>query len=178
MNKLFFVFDVESIGLHGEGFAVGGGLYQSNSAALWEFRFACDPNECIGNEFDRDWVRRNVPILEVTHRGPIALRTAFWAEWMKARRDLAVMVADCGWPVESRFLEWCISDNVEKRKGNGPYPFHELASYLSAAGFDPLAKYDRHPSELPVHDPLADARQSARLLSMAIFKLTERKANP
>jgi hypothetical protein len=36
----FFVFDVESVGLHGEAFAVAGGIY-INAAAQSEFRFCC-----------------------------------------------------------------------------------------------------------------------------------------
>jgi hypothetical protein len=31
------------------------------------------------------------------------------------------------------------------------------------SGRDPLATYERLPNELPAHDPMADARQSARL---------------
>ncbi len=37
-----FIFDVESVGLHGEGFAVAGGVYRAeNAAAQSEFRFCC-----------------------------------------------------------------------------------------------------------------------------------------
>jgi hypothetical protein len=42
---------------------------------------------------------------------------------------------------------------------------------MLSAGMNPLATYDRTPSELPRHNPLADARQSARLLSEALARM-------
>jgi hypothetical protein len=52
--------------------------------------------------------------------------------------------------------------------GDGPYPLVDVASVRLAAGLDPLGAYDRTAGELPVHNPLADARQSARLLLEAL----------
>ncbi len=60
----FFVFDVESIGLHGEGFAVAGGVYSKDGATQWEFSFSCPQEECEGDADDRQWVKENVPVLE------------------------------------------------------------------------------------------------------------------
>ena len=40
-----FIFDVESIGLHGEAFAVAGGIYTENGNCLREFAFHCDPKQ-------------------------------------------------------------------------------------------------------------------------------------
>lgn len=171
--RSFFVFDVESVGLHGEGFAVAGGVYLENGAVQWEFSFACDPEHAIsdGKESER-WVRSNVPLLELTHRLPHAIRSAFWAQWVRAKNDGVVMVVDCGWPVEARFLLSCIADDFHQRKNDGPYPMLDLSSLLFAAGKDPLATLSRLPSEEPRHNPLADARQSARILSetLAILK--------
>lgn len=173
MSKSFFVFDVESVGLHGEGFAVAGGVYLDNGAGQWEFRFACPIDEAEGDHEGRAWVKTNVPTLEVTHRVPVGIRDAFWAEWKKAKAQYPdiVMAAECGWPVEARFLCACIDDMPEERRWEGPYPLHEIASYMAAAGMDPMAKYERTPSETPAHDPLTDARLSARLLSEAIGKI-------
>lgn len=165
-NAPFFVFDVESIGLHGEGFAVGGGAYV-NGVAQWEFRLSCPTDECAGSGEDLQWVKDNIPAIEETHRSSRVMRDEFWKHWMVAFGSGAKMAVECGWPVEANFLRACIADDPT-RKWNGPYPLHEIASYLSAAGMDPMAKYDRTPMELPVHDPLADARQSARLLSEAL----------
>lgn len=165
--KSFFVFDVESIGLHGEGFAVGGGVYLENGAAQWEFRFSCPLNECAGDEDDLNWVKENCPLLEVTHRCPKTLRNSFWAEWKRAKAFGATMAADCNWPVESRFLAQCVEDD-KSRKWEGPYPFIDIGSVLLTKGKDPLGVFSREPSELPKHCPLADARQSARILTTVL----------
>lgn len=174
--KSFFVFDVESLGLHGEGFAVGGGLYLANGAAQWEFRYACPVEECSGKAVgveDRTWVKENIPVLEITHRSLVAMRSEFWAQWVKARQANvnAEMAVDCGWPVEHNFLRACVHDSFLDRKVWGPYPLHEISSYLAAAGCDPVGTYEREPSEMPIHDPLADARQSARLFADALQRL-------
>lgn len=171
--KSYFVFDVESVGLHGEGFAVAGGVYLENGTAQWEFKYACSIDECTGSDEDRAWVKENVPALQECYDGPRQLRDAFWAMWMKAKSEGATMAADCLWPVEGGFVAACIKDDIDARKWEGPYPFAEISSFLAAAGMDPLGKYDRTPSELPIHDPLADARQSARMLSIAIGKLNK-----
>lgn len=168
---LFFIIDVESIGLHGEAFAVAGGVYQPNGAALYEFSFACPSSGCDGTAEDRRWVNENVPILEETHRSQRPMRDAFWAEWMKAKAGGAVMAAECLWPVEASFVAKCIADDPEARKWEGPYPFYEISTFMAAAEMDPMATYDRTPSEMPKHNPLADVRQSARLLAMALDRL-------
>lgn len=168
--KTFFVFDVESIGLHGEGFAVAGGVYLANGAAQWEFCFCCPPDKAEGLQSDRDWVNRNVPVMDITHRDTYGLRMAFWEAWEKAKAGGAEMAAECLWPVEARFLRDCITDDAQ-RLPSAPYPCHEIASVMLASGMDPMATYDRTPSELPRHNPLADARQSARLLSEALARI-------
>lgn len=167
--KSFFVFDVESIGLHGEGFAVAGGVY-IDGAAQWEFCFCCPTDRAQGFSGDRDWVSKNIPVMEITHRDVFGLRMAFWDAWEKARAGGSQMAAECMWPVEARFLEDCVTDDAQ-RLPTAPYPCHEIASIMLSAGMDPMATYDRTPSELPKHNPLADARQSARLLAMAMEKL-------
>lgn len=170
--KSFFVFDVESIGLHGEGFAVAGGVYLENGAAQWEFCMSCPPEQAQGFETDREWVRKNVPALECTHRDPFTMRAEFWKKWIKARAEhQAEMAAECLWPVEARFVRDCVYDLGEEGIFTGPYPFHEIASFMAAAGMDQMASYPRTPSEMPAHNPLADARQSSRLLSEALEKL-------
>lgn len=165
----FFVFDVESVGLHGEGFAVAGGVYLMG-AAQWEFCYSCPQEECEGSDDDRQWIKENVPVLEVTHRTPKAMRDAFWEMWLKAKGQGAVMAAECAWPVEAGFLSRAVSQTnpATSRKFDGPYPLHEIASFMRAAGMDPMVSYPRLESETPRHNPLADARQSARLLAQAI----------
>lgn len=170
--RTFFVFDVESVGLHGEGFAVGGGVFLENGAIQYGFTFACDPREAKGEDSDREWVNENIPLIDPTHRSPKQVRKAFWNEWVKAkaRNPEITMAAECGWPVEANFLHACIADDPEDRKWKGPYPLHDIASFMQAAGMDPMKTYERTASELPAHHPYADAVLSARLLSEAIRK--------
>ena len=167
----YFVFDVESIGLHGEAFAVAGGVY-INGAAQSEFRFCCPLEEAAGDDSDREWVKANVPVMEITHRSNPALREAFWQVWedAKARYPGIAMAGECIWPVEASFVAACVKQDIAARKWKGPYPFHDISSIMFAAGMDPMATYERQASEKPAHEPLADARQSARLLATALNK--------
>jgi len=168
----FFIFDVESIGLHGEGFAVAGGVYIAG-AAQYEFRFCCPTEEAAGSDDDRAWVKANIPAMEITHRSPASVRDAFWAEWLEAKKQYPKisMAGECLWPVEAGFVARCISQDKETRNWEGPYPFHEIASIMLSAGMDPMITYERQPSELPTHEPLADTRLSARLLATALRHL-------
>lgn len=168
--RRFFVFDVESIGLYGEGFAVAGGVYLENGAAQSEFQFCCPAEMAQGFQMDRQWVRKNVPVMDITHRDPLGVRFDFWSEWERGKRFGAQMAAECLWPVEARFLTDCIRDDAQ-RLDSAPYPVHDISSIMLSAGMDPLATYERLPSELPAHNPLADARQSARLLSLALERI-------
>ena len=168
------VFDVESIGLHGEGYAVGWVVIDESGRELEARREACPTSEARGYDTGRSWVRDNCPPLPATRSTPQDVRAEFWAAWTRWKARGAVLVADCGWPVEARFLITCVEDARPAVRGRsmasggrdfgGPYPLHDLASMLLVAGIDPLTKRDRLPGELPEHDPLADARQSARLL--------------
>jgi len=79
------------------------------------------------------------------------------------------MWADCSWPVEARFLARCVENDFDKREWEGPYPLHEIATVLLLAGKNPSEKFPRQENELPEHNPLNDARQSARLLLQSIY---------
>lgn len=169
----FFIFDVESIGLHGEGYAVAGGIWDEHGVNYAEFFFACPPESAEGLQADRDWVAANIPPLESQFNTPIDMRLAFWNQWTAGKLlypDL-VMAGECLWPVEARFLIDCVRDDAQ-RTWEGPYPFHEIASVMLSAGMDPMATYDRLPDEEPKHHPLGDARQSSRLLREALKRLS------
>lgn len=171
LDRLFMVFDVESIGLHGEGFAVGYVVVNDKGERLEEAMFACDPGGCMGSDDGHAWVIANVPPLDVRNAGPRQVRDAFWDRWMLWKAKGATLVADCAWPVEARFLASAVRDDLDSREWQGPYPLHDLASVLLALGRDPLATNERLPDELPAHHPLHDARQSARLLVEALGSL-------
>lgn len=156
-----FVFDVESIGLHGEAFAVAGGVFGPDGAeAGSEFCFAIPRESARGREDDRAWVNEHVPEIPVTHPDACALRSAFWKEWLKARERKLSMLAWCHWPVETNFLSACVADDPETRRWQGPFPFHDLATLLLLRGRDSTDQPGL-PDEIR-HDPSADARKAAR----------------
>ena len=165
-----FVFDVESRGLYGEGFAVGCGVYIGGEAQ-YEFRYLCPVYTAVGgDEEDLKWVETNTPFFHSSYRSPQALRKDFWNVWehIKARFSDIKVFGDCIFPVETSFFAQCVKDDESNRKFKAPYPLYDIAAILLCAGMDPLKTYDRLPSELPKHDPLADARQSVRLLMSAV----------
>lgn len=175
MNR-YMVFDVESIGLHGEAFAVGWFVIDDTGAELSCGAHACDPDEAAGSITDRAWVKANCPSLAVTGNSPFSVRQAFWNAWEEERAKGAELVADCAWPVEARFLAACVDDFPESRRWLGPYPLHDVASVRLAAGLDPRDTTPRLPGEGPMHNPLADARQSARLFIEALNEVRRSRA--
>lgn len=162
------VFDVESIGLHGEGFAVGYIVVNRAGETLDHGLIACDPLRAQGEPKNLAWVLENVPAMHYGCFSPFGVREEFWNAWMHWKAQGAVLVADCAWPVEARFLAACVDDSKLSREWEGPYPLHDLASVLLALGKDPLATNERLPNELPAHHPAKDAQQSARLLLSAL----------
>lgn len=171
-QQTIFSFDVESIGLHGEGYAAGYVVLNEDGDEIEARRYACDPAVAIGTDTcdaDRAWVSANCPSIEATHDLPDDVRDAFWSALQHWMAKGAIVVADCAWPVEARFLARAA---LEHPGQSGPYPLHDVATMLLAAGMDPLATYDRRENELPKHDPLADARQSARLWREAMSRIT------
>ena len=172
----YMVFDVESIGLHGEGFAVGYVVVDGNGVELEACLLHCAPDFATGNGVNRRWIEENLPELNPNQGkcdDPAVVRLSFWQAWLKWKERGATLWADCAWPVEARFLARCVDDDIASREWEGPYPLHEIATVALACGRDPLVTLDRLPNELPAHDPLNDARQSARLLVEYLAELQD-----
>jgi hypothetical protein len=167
LPRFLMFFDVEAIGLHGEGFAVGWAVVNAAGDTLEAQRCACPPEAAVGADSDRAWVAANVPPLAPTHDTPRALRSAFWAAWIKWREQGAWLAADCPWPVESGFLSACVDDQGPSAHWLGPYPLLDVSTLLLVAGHDPRKNMER-PGELehPVHDPLADVFHAVRRWKM------------
>lgn len=164
-------FDAESNGLHGEAFAIGAVILAPDASDAATFYARCP----IAGDID-PWVRDNVlPALvdaPETHATPRAMRDAFWL-WLAARPVDTLVAVDCGWPVEAGLLIACVNDDPS-RAFQGPYPMHEVASLLFAAGLDPLASYAEHVLSADAlarhrkHHPVDDARVSARCALLAL----------
>lgn len=172
LNGKFMVFDVESVGLHGEGFAVG--FVVTDGIQILDMGlYACPVFKARGHKGNiegREWVKKNCPEINKTHDCPRQMRTAFWNKWQLWKSHGAVLVADCAWPVEARFLAKCVDDEPSSREWAGPYPLFDLSSVLLALGINPTEKFSREELELPEHNPLSDARQSARVLMQHLRK--------
>lgn len=162
----YMVFDVESVGLHGDAFAVAWVLATQGGKIVGEGAAHIPTGYAEGSQEGRDWIEANVtiPLISVSCESARAMRDLFWEAWTQAKTLGFALFAECLWPVEARFLSQCIADDPEAREWKGPYPFHDIASIRFRAGRDPLAIETRLPDELPAHNPLADARQSLRLL--------------
>lgn len=174
--ELFFVFDVESAGLYGEGFAVGYAVVDREGTLLDDGYFGAPFETVECPKHDHDWVATNVlPHLpEPNCKDPEEVRSRFWSEWVRWRGE-ATPAADVPYPVETAFVRACVLQRPQYQL-IAPYPLIDVASVLLAAGDDPIGTYARLPSELPAHHPTADAKQSARLMIEAL-NITQRKSN-
>ncbi len=162
--RKYMVFDVESIGLHGEGFAVAWVVVSEDGQRLEEGLYSVDPDMCQGTDADRAWVAENVPLLEANCATKEELYDVFWAAWLRWKSQNAFLTADCAWPVETNFLSACVRAKPEERAWEGPYPLLDLANVVTTLSGDATKLSERHADELPAHHPLMDTRQSARVL--------------
>jgi hypothetical protein len=159
MSKLV-CFDIESNGLHGLGFAAGAVVLE-NGEATHRFEGRVELSS-----YD-PWVRENVlPHLQSMTVYPTveALREAFW-KFYKEHKEGSLVLADVGWPVEANWLSACVEQMNDP--WGGPYPLHEVATLLLAAGENPDATREDLVSKLPAkgakHHPLWDAEISAKV---------------
>lgn len=165
-EQKYFVFDVESCGLHGQGFAVGFVVIDSSGKILDEGLYCRDHTKLYCSSENEIWLKENIPPMKITHDTLADMRSAFWSKWMQWQG--CTMVTDCGWPVESNFLSECIADDFVNRQWKGPYPLLDLSGILFCKGFSPTTTFPRLESEMPLHNPLNDARQSARILMLLL----------
>lgn len=165
-RHLALVLDVESAGLHGEGFAYGTVLVDLGSGeTLAEDIQACPLTHVSGTAGGFDWLRDNLPQLPITCCDPAELRAKFWSEWLHYKAKDVALWADCGWPVEANFLSACIRQFGSFAERKGPYPLQDVATAAWAAGLP--THFPRLERELPEHNPRNDARHSARKLLAA-----------
>lgn len=174
MTDIIMVFDVESVGLYGQGFAVGYVVIKSNDKTILDQDyFACPSDEALGTMANHSWIEENVlPFLPPANcKSPEEVRSRFWERfqgWQNSPdlkrwgEDKFSLFADCGYPVETNFLNKCVMDNEPEYQWNGPYPLQEIATVRTLLGLDPTLSY-----ELPKdkrHNPVEECLYIAPLL--------------
>jgi hypothetical protein len=158
MGKNIFMFDVESDGLYGKGFAVG--------AVVYEDGYIIDSFELKANtNISSDWVKENVlPHLENMPTCPTCkeLRTRFYEFYMK-HKDTCYIYSDCNYPVETNFLNDIVQDN-KLRCWDMPFPLMDIATSDNIN----MSRSELYKKEtgrtLREHNPLDDAKASLHFL--------------
>lgn len=160
MTQTLFIFDVESVGLYGTGFAVAVVIYDRGTKTVLEKQyFACSPQDAAGLLEDHQWINQHVvPFLPQPNLTSVAeVRQAFWELYFKSKTtypDVSTW-ADCGYPVEARFLQACVCDRGNnERTWQAPYPLQEIATVRTILGLDSTLAYDL--SEDKRHNPLEE----------------------
>lgn len=167
-EEMLFVFDVESVGLHGWAFAVGYVIVDKKGRLYEEGTFATAPKNVSGTNEGYFWVAANVPTCAINYNCK-TYNELTWMFWnvikdSKTKYKNITFWADCAWPVETNFLSECTKRHSTENGFDGPYPLHDIATLLLVRGKNPTDNFPRQPDELPAHHPLCDAKQSARIL--------------
>lgn len=165
---LHFVYDVESIGLFGVGFAVGYVVFREGKPG-WEAEglYACPSDAAGGFEEDREWVEENVPDISPTHDTPEEIREAFWQDMRRWKFRGAEIWADSIWPVDTGFMTSCVRDDLPTRTWKGPHPIWDIRTLGKASG---VSRPRLQESDLR-HHPLGDAKRSAKYLRAILASL-------
>lgn len=173
IDKNILVFDVESTSLYGLSFAFGAVVYDPEGMMMDSIDGVYVDISKIKEQYgveSSDWVKQNIletNILEglTVYNSLESLRNSFWDFYTRWKDDCYIF-ADYGVPVEANLLRECIMDKPEEREFAGPYPLHEIATYLLALGEDPdVDKYKvigLHSAKR--HNPAYDAMVSGLYL--------------
>lgn len=187
--RALIVFDVESDGLYGNPFAWGGCVLPRGHQNTMLRR----ARRLEGYEPRDPWVHKNVvPALRCSMTSPTeSLFYADFMEWLREALDHCAehcgpgntwVMGDVTYPVEAGFLRTAVRYDASRASAM-PYPLHDIATLLAAAGLDPLAprvelvrQYApealRAESRLAdAHDPETDAVVSARAAGIALVGL-------
>ena len=167
----YFSFDVESMGLLGQPFAVGWVVVDEEGNEEEEGYLAYPhPLKDVASG-DLQWMKENVlPHLpEPNCEDHLELYERFWEAWTSAQANYKdiMIVSDVPFPVEAGFLLKCMK-YLDLGMEDSPYPVLDVASVLLATGGDPLNEAERLDNEKPAHHPTNDARQSVRQLLEAL----------
>lgn len=183
-DQKYMVFDVESFGLYGEGFAYGYVVIDGMGKIYEERLCSCNMNTTFEGEFishelhvggytgdawfdsvmdDRDWLDMNIPCLDevpnhIGFEDPKALRKDFLQQLKRLRTEGVELIGDCIYPVETNFIAKAFEDVVIETIDDSPF-IYDINLLQKMEGLHlPFLE-----SELPQHNPLNDAKQSARV---------------
>jgi hypothetical protein len=165
------IFDIESDGLFGKGFAYAYVKLDENNNII-------ELDSCMSQiEVKDEWVRQNVlPMrtLKNVHTNK-ALRNSFF-EVLKKSKDCQIW-GDVVFPVETNFLEEVANDDIESRKFEMPYPLFDISTIrdiniprIKTFNEDMYKLYPQLINSLSVynlkeHNPLHDVLASTYLLT-------------
>lgn len=123
------IFDVESDGLFGEGFAVSAIILNIGVGD------SCKIVDCLNVkcsiQIKDDWVRENVlPHLDYmeTVYTVKEVRDRFYDFYKKYIYDLKHIYSDCNFPVETNFVSAMVMDNLQERQTEMPYPLEDICT--------------------------------------------------
>ena len=173
----YFIADVESIGLHGEGFAAAYVVLDRKFNSIEFACFACSPDAATGDASDRNWIADMLKKLSDQNQSivlncvtPKAVRQQLFSAWLQWREKGASFFADCTWPVEANFLSSAMAEHIaqhgEPAKWQGPYPVVDImtlefaALYRNPSFVSPI----RDEQQYALHHPLHDAQFSGQRL--------------
>ncbi len=166
MKEYVLMFDVESISLHGEGFAVAAVVANKRNGIITSnFQLLSLEGEAKAS----DWVKENIlPCLQQmpTCETSRELRDKFYEFYMQHKETCDVW-SDCNFPVETNFLSAIVADDHESRQWEMPYPLLDLCTIVDA-NIDRINNCGE--GGLIKHNPLHDSIASLRMLLLTIQK--------
>jgi hypothetical protein len=157
-----FIFDVESDGLYGEGFAFGCIVVKDNEI-IEKFSVISK------TEIKEKWVIDNVlPNLEdkdfdKTVETNKELRNEFYKYYCKTKEKYKAIefYSDCNFPVETNFLADIARDDLNNRAFNMPFPLIDIATSKNI-DINRKENYEKETGKrLREHNPVDDCIASA-----------------
>lgn len=128
MKPYLLIFDVESTHLFGEGFAVGAIVFDRNGNEIDRFELLSNEGILKAGQ----WVKENVLpyILDMPRCNTnLELRNSFYNFYLKYK-DNSEIWCDCGFPVETNFLNQIVNDDLEERQWKMPYPLKDISTLI------------------------------------------------
>lgn len=183
MKKNIFMFDVESVGLYGSGFAFGAVVSDEKGNIIDKCSYACLTEEIISelkkidffvNGDGKDIITECKKLKQVNNL--VELRQKFYDFYLENKENCDIY-SDVNYPVETNFLRDIVLDDIDNRQSNMPYPLLDVANLVSC-NIDRTEKYTKDnaayicqdvANRKPVkHNPLWDSICSLYCLIKAV----------